>query len=153
SQRRQCQPIRRDFRRRRQRLRRRTECWRVCYGAAKNTEHRSRIEVRKPADEWRRQCAEDDNRGGNQIHFYALLPTCSEKAGSKLESNRENKQDQSEFLHKIKGAMIDLFTEVPDENPCEKYSSCSKANAAKLEAANSHANNADEGKEADCVCD
>jgi hypothetical protein len=49
--------------------------------------------------------------------------------------------------------MIDLFSEVSDENPCEKYASCPKANAAKLEAAKSHANNADKGKQSNRMCD
>ena len=49
--------------------------------------------------------------------------------------------------------MINLFTEVPDENSCEKYASRAKPYAAELEATKRHPNNADESKQADRMCD
>jgi hypothetical protein len=65
SQRRQCQTIRSDVGRHRKCLRRSTERWRVRYRAAQNAQHHSRIEMREPADDWRCNRAEDDDRGRN----------------------------------------------------------------------------------------
>ena len=107
----------------------------------------------EPPDDWCGGCSKDNDGGCNQIHFHPLLPKRSEKTRTKLETDGKDEEDQSELLHKIECAMIDLFAEVSDENPCEEHARCAEADATKLEAAKRHAGDTDEREHADGMCD
>ena len=80
----QCETIRRDVRQSAERLRTRAERRRVRDRARVNSEHRRHVEPRQRADERCTDRAEDHDRGGEQIQFYALIPQRRRKPGAKL---------------------------------------------------------------------
>ena len=152
-ERRQREPIRRDARQRAERLRAGAERRRVCRGARKNSEHRRRIESRQPADERRGRGTGNDDRRREHVHLHALLPQRREETGAKLQTDREDKQDQPEFLHEIERVMIDCLAKMPDENPGKQHAGRPEPNPAKFEAAQRHPHHTHERQHANGVRD
>ena len=69
----------------------------------------------------------------SDVQFHALLPQRREKAGTELEADGEDEQDQSELLHEIERVMIDRFAEVPDEDTRKEHARRAESDAAELQ--------------------
>ena len=76
-----------------------------------------------------------------------------QEAGSELQADGEDKQDQAELLHEIERLMIHRFAEVPDEDAREEHPRRAEADSAELHAPQRHAEHAHEGEHADGVRD
>jgi hypothetical protein len=116
-----------------ERLRAGAERWRVGRSAGENAEHRRRIESREPADERRAHGAENHDRRGQRVHFHPLLPQRGEEARPELQPDREDEQNQPEFLHEIERVMIHRRAKVSDENAREQDPRRAEPDTAKLE--------------------
>jgi hypothetical protein len=81
------------------------------------------------------------------------LPECCDETWPELKSDAEDEQDQPEFFHKLEGVMIDRFSEVTDKDAGEKDTGSAEADTTKLQTAQCHPGDADNGENADGMCD
>ena len=61
-----------------------------------------------------------------------MMTQCGEKAGTELEADGENKQEQPELLYKIECVMINRIPEVSDDDSRKQNASCAESNTAKF---------------------
>ena len=79
--------------------------------------------------------AENDHEDGEEIELEPVVLDRVEEAGSQLESDGEDEEDEPEFLEKRHEMRIQGQAEVAKQEAAEKHSSDAEFHATKLDAA------------------
>ena len=80
------------------------------------------------------------------LQFHSLIPQRGEKAGTKLQTDGEDEQHQTELLHEMQRVLIHRISEVPHDDSGEKHARGAETDAAELNAAERHPENTDKSQ-------
>ena len=134
-----------------ERLLRGAETGRVRHGAGKHADHRRHRDFRYEMEKQRHEHAEQHDRGREPVHQHAPFFERGEKAGTDLQTDREDEQNQPELFHEVENMVVDLEAELPEQDPDEEHERDAEGNPEHLHASERYPDRDDEREHQDGV--
>ena len=122
-------------------------------GARHDADHRPEFLACDPVDGERRQDAQQDEAGGQEVELDTAGAEGVEETGSDLQSDRKDEQDQAEVFHEGKHGRVHQKPEMAGQDAQEEDPGGADRDALYLEAAEPQAGRDHQGEQKDAMCD